>query len=94
METAPTASHETLSSNLATTKAAIEDDDAKVANISTDVASLASQMASSDSDLTAASAVRARETQDFSKSESELMEVIDTLQRATSTESWKPLLQC
>ena len=70
-------------------KTAIEDDDAKVANISTDVASPASQMASSDSDLTAANAVRAKGSRDFSESESELMEDVDTLQRVISTTSWK-----
>ena len=58
MKTDPAASHETTSSNLASVKAAIEDDDAKDANISTDVAFLASQMPFEDSDLTAASAVR------------------------------------
>ena len=60
MDPDPAASHETQSSNLASTNAAIEDDDAKDANISTDVASLASQMPSEDLDLTAASAVRAK----------------------------------
>ena len=50
----------TQSSNLASVTTAIEDDDSKVANISTDVAFHASQMASSGSDLTAASAVRAK----------------------------------
>ena len=70
--------HENQSSNLASAKAAIEDDDANVANISTDVASLASQMASSGSDQTVASAVRAKGTQNFSESESEFMKDVDT----------------
>ena len=43
-----------------------------------------------NSDLTAASAMRAKGTQDFSESENELMEDVDTLQRAISTASWKP----
>ena len=44
MDPDPAASHETQSSNLASTRASIEDDDAKVANLSENVASLASQM--------------------------------------------------
>ena len=43
MDPDPAASHETQSSKLASTKAAIQDDDAKVANISENVAFLASQ---------------------------------------------------
>ena len=80
---------QTLSSNIASAKDALEDVAAKIASTSVDAASLASQMASSDSDLTAASVVIARETQDVSKSENELMEVIDTLQRVISTALWK-----
>ena len=49
-----------MSSNLASVKVVDEDDDAKVANISKDVASVASQTVSSGSDLTTASAVRAK----------------------------------
>ena len=90
METDPTASHETLSSNLASVKAAIEDDDAKFANISKDVASVASQTVSSGSDLTAASAVRAKGSRDLSESEIELMEDVDVIQRVISTTSRKP----
>ena len=60
MDPDPAASHETQSSNLASINTAIEDDDAKDANISTDVASLASQMPSEDLDLAAASAVTAK----------------------------------
>ena len=60
MDPDPAASHETQSSSLASTNAAIKDDDAKDVNIRTDVASLASQMPYEDSDLTAASAVRAQ----------------------------------
>ena len=50
-----------MSSNLASVKVVDEDDDAKVANISKDVASVASQMISSGSDLTTASAVKQRD---------------------------------
>ena len=68
MDPDPAASHKTQSSNLASTNAAIEDDDAKDANISTDVASLASQMPSEDVDLIAASAVRAKRVHRISAS--------------------------
>ena len=44
----------------------------------------ASQIASSDSELTAARGVREREAKDFSKSEAELLDVVDTLQCAIS----------
>ena len=61
-------------------KATIQDDAAKVASTSSEIASLASQIATSDSDLKAASAVRAKETQDLSKSEAELVEVVNILE--------------
>ena len=66
-----------------------EEDDAKVANISKDVASVASQTVSSGSDLTTASAVRAKGSQDISESEIEFMEVIEVIQCVISTTSWK-----
>ena len=74
----------TLSSNIASRKAAIEDDAAKVESKSANIASLAIQIASLDSDLAAASAVRTKETQDFSNSEADFMDAIDTFQRAIS----------
>ena len=61
-------------------KATIQDDAAKVANTRSDIASLACQIATSDSDLKAASAVRAKETQDLSKSEAELVEIVNILE--------------
>ena len=64
-------------------KAAIEDITAKVASPSSHIAPLASQIASYR-DLNVASAVRHMETKDFSTSEVELMDVVDTLQRAIS----------
>ena len=70
-----------MSSNLASVKVVVEDDDAKVANISKDVASVASQAVSSGSDLTTASAVREKGSQDISESEIEFMEVIEAIQR-------------
>ena len=50
---------ETLSSNLASTKDIIERETAKVASTSADVAPLTSQIAASDSDVTAVSVVSA-----------------------------------
>ena len=70
--------------NIASTKAAVENNAAKVESISSDISSLASQIASSDPELTAVIAVREKETKDFSTSKAELMEVVDTLQRAIS----------
>ena len=75
---------ETLTASIASTKAAIENDAANVESATADISSLASQIASSDSELTAASAVREKEAKDFSKSEAELLDVVDTLQRAIS----------
>ena len=51
--------HETMSSNIASVKDAVEDVAAKIASTSADTAPLAGQNASSDSGLTAASAMRA-----------------------------------
>ena len=51
---------ETLSSNLTSTKDIIEHEAAKVASTSADSAPLASQIADSDSDLTAVSDVSAK----------------------------------
>ena len=62
-------------------KAAIEDITAKVASPSSHIAPLASQIAPYR-DLNVASAARDMETKDFSTSEVELMDVVDTFQRA------------
>ena len=78
-----------MSSNRAWVKVVVEDDEAKVANISKDVASVASQSVSSGSDLTTASAVKAKGSQDISESEIEFMEVIEVIQCVISTTSWK-----
>ena len=53
----------------------------EVEGTSQDIASLASQIVSSDSKITDAVAVREEETKDPSVSEAELLDVIDTLQR-------------
>merc|ERR1719414_1143082 len=75
---------ETLTASIASTNAAIENFAAKAESATADISSLASQIASADSELTAASAVREKEAKDFSKSEAELLDVVDTLQRAIS----------
>ena len=75
---------ETLTASNAPTNAAIEDFAAKTESVAADISSLASQLALADSDLTAASAVTGKQAKDFSKSEAELLDVVDTLQRAIS----------
>merc|ERR1719414_2422993 len=75
---------ETLTASIASTNAAIENFAAKAESATADISSLASEIASADSEFTAASAVREKEAKDFSKSEAELVDVVDTLQRAIS----------
>ena len=75
---------ETLTASIASTNAAIENYAARAESATADISSLASQIASADSELTAARGVREKEAKDFSKSESELLDVVDTLQRAIS----------
>ena len=67
--------HETLSSNIASAKDPLEGVAAEIA----DAASLVGQIPFSGSDQSAASTVRTKGTQDFIKSECELMEGVDTL---------------
>eukprot|EP00450_Noctiluca_scintillans_P002421 CAMPEP_0194482150 /NCGR_PEP_ID=MMETSP0253-20130528/4235_1 /TAXON_ID=2966 /ORGANISM="Noctiluca scintillans" /LENGTH=688 /DNA_ID=CAMNT_0039321673 /DNA_START=47 /DNA_END=2116 /DNA_ORIENTATION=+ len=75
---------ETLNANIASTKAAIENDAAQVESIGADIASLATGIASSDNELSAATVVRTKEETDYSRSEAELVDVVDTLERAIS----------
>ena len=75
---------ETLNANIASTKAAIENDAAQVESIGAHIASLAAGIAASDNELSAATVVRTKEETDYSKSESELVDVVDTLERAIS----------
>ena len=75
---------ETLMANIATTKVAIENDAAKVETLDADVSSLAHGIASSVSELKEATEVRAKDAKDLSGSEAELMDDVETLQRAIS----------
>ena len=75
---------ETLNANIASTKAAIEKDAAQVKSSGADIACLANVIALADAELAAARAVRQREATEHSWSETELVDVVDTLERAIS----------
>ena len=83
--------HETLSSNFASTKAAVEDGDAKVASASADSVPLASQIAASDSDLTAVSAVSAE--QKLVQLEAKHAHQLVELQLSCCTQAWLEAMQ-
>ena len=70
-----------IAANSASGKAAVENNAIEVDGTSPDMAFLASEVVSSDSEFTCAVAVRELETKDSSASEAELLDVIDTLQR-------------
>ena len=69
--------------NIACTRAVVEKNNAKVESISSDMVSLASQISSSNSELIAAILGNEKDTKDFSTSEAELMDVVDTFQHNT-----------
>ena len=75
---------ENLNANIASTKAAIENDAAQVESSGADIACLASGIASADAELAAARAVSQREATDCRLAETELVDVVDTLERAIS----------
>jgi len=64
--------------------ATIEKETADIAALSTKVEELASSIATDEADLKAATEIRGKEQADFSKEEAELVEVIDTLERAVA----------
>lgn len=68
--------------NVASLKATIEEETAKIASFETKIDELASAIAKDDSDLKAAKGVRAKEAAAFQKESKELADVIDTLERA------------
>ena len=72
---------EPLAASIASTKAAIESNAVGIEGTSLDMASLTCLIVLSDSEITNAVALRAKETKDSSASEAELLDVIDTLQR-------------
>ena len=53
-------------------------------SLGSDIISLATGIAASDAELAGATAVREKEAKDSSKSEAELVDVVDTLERAIS----------
>ena len=61
---------------------AIENDAAQVESSGADIASLVNGIAASIAELAAAKTVREEEATDYSKSEAELVEVADTVNRA------------
>ena len=75
---------ETLTASDASANPAIKNDVANARSPSAEISSLASQIASSDWKLTAARAAREQEAKDFSKSETPLLDVVDSLQRGIS----------
>ncbi len=81
-EQAPNDGHqeETLTANIASTRVAIENKAAKDEGTSSGTAR-DSQISTSDLELTAAIAVREKEIKEFSTSEAELMDVVNTFQR-------------
>ena len=81
-EQAPTGGHqeETLTANIASTRVAIENKAAKDESTSSGTAR-DSQFSTSDSELTAAIAVTEKDIKEFSTSEAELMDVVNTFQR-------------
>jgi len=67
----------------ATLKAAIEEEDAKIGALTAKSEELTATIATREADLKAATEIRANEQKDFAAEESELVETIDMLHRAT-----------
>lgn len=68
--------------DVADLKAAIDEETALAASLTTKVEELTASIATDESDLDAATKIRAKENADFMAEEKELTEVIDSLQRA------------
>lgn len=68
--------------DVADLKAAIDEETALAASLTTKVEELTASIATDESDLDAATKIRAKESADFMAEEKELTEVIDSLQRA------------
>jgi len=64
-------------------QASIQDSDARIGVLTSEIETLASKISTADADLKSASFIRKGENGDFSKTEKELSETIDTLSRAT-----------
>ncbi|CAK0792851.1 unnamed protein product, partial [Prorocentrum cordatum] len=74
----------TAKGEIADLKATIEKETASIAGYEAKIEELAAELALDEADLKAATEIRAKEQADFSAEETELMEVIDTLKRATA----------
>ena len=75
---------ETILADIASTKAAIENDVAEVESLGADINSLTTGIASSDAELVAATGLREKEAKDYRKSEAEMVDEAGTLKRALS----------
>jgi len=74
----------TSQGEVASLKATIEKEASSIAAYETKIEELAAELALDEADLKAATEIRTKEEADFSAEEKELMEVIDTLARATA----------
>merc|ERR1719327_2587736 len=74
----------TAQGEIADLKATIEKEAASIAGYEAKIEELAAELALDEADLKAATEIRVKEQADFSAEEKELMEVIDTLKRATA----------
>ncbi|CAK0845930.1 unnamed protein product [Prorocentrum cordatum] len=74
----------TSQGEIANLKATIEKEAASIGGYEAKIEELAAELALDEADLKAATEIRTKEQADFSAEEKELMEVIDTLKRATA----------
>jgi hypothetical protein len=72
----------TAKGQIADLNAVIDEETAMVESLTTKVEDLSSSVATDETDLKAATAIRKKEAADFSAEESELINIIDTLERA------------
>merc|ERR1719401_75605 len=74
----------TAQGEIADLKATIEKEASNIEGYNAKIEELAAELALDEADLKAATEIRAKEQADFSAEEKELMEVIDTIKRATA----------
>ncbi|CAK0840727.1 unnamed protein product, partial [Prorocentrum cordatum] len=74
----------TSQGEIADLKATIEKEASNIAAYETKIEELAAELALDEADLKAATEIRAKEQSDFAAEEKELVEVVDTLKRATA----------
>merc|ERR1719201_250123 len=73
---------ETGKKDVARAKATIADEEAKIGSAEAKIEELSTSIATSTKDLESATAIRAKENEDFQKLEKELMEAVSMLERA------------